>query len=45
MGNPFMDDFPELLAFDTHNCASDAVVSTVTTIEKLGFSYSISAIL
>ena len=36
MGNPFMDDFPELLVLDTRNCANDAVVSTVETIEELG---------
>ena len=36
MGNSFMDDFPELLVLDTRNCASDAVVSTVETIEELG---------
>ena len=29
MGNPFLDDCPELLILDTRNCASDAVVSTV----------------
>ena len=36
MGNPFLDDFPELLVLDTRNCVSDAVVSTVKTIEELG---------
>lgn len=36
MGNPFMDDCPELLVLDTRNCANDAVVSTVQTIEELG---------
>ena len=36
MGNPFLDDCPELLILDTRNCASDAVVSTVQTIEELG---------
>lgn len=36
MGNPFLDDFPELVVLDTRNCVSDAVVSTVKTIEELG---------
>ncbi len=36
MGNPFLDDSPELLVLDTRNCATDAVVSTVQTIEELG---------
>ncbi len=36
MGNPFMDDCPELLSLDTRNCASDAVLATVNSIEKLG---------
>lgn len=36
MGNPFMDDCPELLVLDTRNCANDAVISTVQTIEELG---------
>ncbi len=36
MGNPFLDDFPELLVLDTRNCVSDAVVSTMKTIEELG---------
>ena len=36
MGNPFMDDSPELLILNTRNCANDAVVSTVRTIEELG---------
>ena len=36
MGNPFLDDCPELLILDTRNYASDAVVPTVQTIEELG---------
>lgn len=36
MGNPFLDDCPELLALHTRDCASDAVVETVRTIESLG---------
>ena len=36
MGNPFLDDGPELLVLDTRNCAGDAVVATVQNIEQLG---------
>ena len=36
MGNPFLDDCPELLALHTRDCTSDAVVETVHTIESLG---------
>lgn len=36
MGNPFLDDGPELLVLDTRNCVDDAVVATVQNIEQLG---------
>ena len=36
MGNPFMDDCPELLVLDTQNCVSNAVLATANSIEKLG---------
>ena len=36
MGNPFLDDCPELLALHTRDCTTDAVVETVHTIESLG---------
>lgn len=36
MGNPFLDDGPELLVLDTRNCVDDAVVATVKKIEQLG---------
>ena len=38
MGNPFLDNFQELLVLDTQNCSSDAVADTVRSIEKLGSS-------
>ena len=38
MGNPFMDDCPELLALDSCNCAADSVVTTVQTIRSIGYS-------
>ncbi len=36
MGNPFLEDCPELLALDTRNCMNDVVVATVQNIERLG---------
>ncbi len=36
MGNPFLEDCSELLALDTRNCMSDAVVAAVQNIEQLG---------
>ena len=38
MGNPFLDECPELLVLDSRNCASEQVVETVKTIEALGLS-------
>ena len=36
MGNPFLDDSPELLMLDTQNVISESVVSTVRTVEAIG---------
>ena len=36
MGNPFKDDYPELLALDTRNCADTSVVDTVHRVQELG---------
>ena len=38
MGNPFLDDCPELLVLNTRNCAGEAVVETMKTIEAVGIS-------
>ena len=38
MGNPFMDECAELLALDSRNCATEAVVDTVQRIEGIGLS-------
>lgn len=38
MGNPFIDDCPELLVLSTRNCASENVVTTVRNIEATGVS-------
>ena len=36
MGNPFKDEFAELVTLDTKNCMDEAVVYTVRNIEELG---------
>ena len=36
MGNPFKDDFDELVTLDTRNCMEEAVGSTVRNIASLG---------
>lgn len=38
MGNPFLDDCPELLVLHTHNCADEAVTDTIQNIKELGLS-------
>lgn len=38
MGNPFLDDCPELIVLNTRNCAGEDVVATVQKIESLGQS-------
>lgn len=38
VGNPFEEDCPELLAMDSRNCATDAVVATVRSIKTLGLT-------
>ena len=35
-GNPFEDDGPELIVLDTRNCADQAVVDTVRSMQNLG---------
>ncbi|KAG1663860.1 hypothetical protein GQR58_020175 [Nymphon striatum] len=34
IGNPYRDDFKELVALDTYNCADASVITTVNTIEE-----------
>ena len=36
MGNPFLDDFPELVTFDSCNCADESVVAAVCTLDDTG---------
>lgn len=36
MGNPFLDDIPELLMLNTRDVVNESVAKTVRTIEALG---------
>ena len=36
MGNPFLDDFPDLLTLDSRNCTDKSVEVTVRTMEYVG---------
>ena len=38
MGNPFKDDFPELIQLDSRNCVDESVVSALHTLEDRGIS-------
>jgi len=35
-GNPFLDDFPELVTFYSRDCADISVVESVEKLDKLG---------
>ena len=36
MGNPFLDDFPELVTLDSRDCADDDVAKAVKNLDTLG---------
>ena len=36
MGNPFLDDFPELVTLDSRDCADDEVAKAVMNLDTLG---------
>ena len=36
MGNPFLDDFPELITLDSRDCADDDVAKAVMNLDTLG---------
>ncbi len=36
MGNPFLDDFPELVKLDNRNCADESVVCALRVLEDTG---------
>ena len=36
MGNPFVDDFPELVMLDNHNCVDESVTLALYALEDTG---------
>jgi hypothetical protein len=36
MGNPFLDEFPELVTLDKRNCMDESVASAMRTLEHVG---------
>ena len=36
MGNPFLDEFPELVTLDNRNCTPESVITTMRTLESIG---------
>ena len=36
MGNPFSDDFPELVKLDNRICVHESVVNDLCTLEEIG---------
>ena len=36
MGNPFLDDFPDLVTLDSRNCADESVVAALHTLVDTG---------
>ena len=38
MGNPFLDDFAELVTLDSRNCMDDLAVNALCTLENIGAS-------
>ena len=36
MGNPFLDDFPELITLDSRDCLDDSVAESVFNFQELG---------
>ena len=36
MGNPFVDDFPELVTLDSRNCVDASVVVALRTLGETG---------
>ena len=35
-GNPFSDDFPELVKLDNRNCVHESIVNDLCTLEEIG---------
>ena len=36
MGNPFLDDFSDLVTLNSRNCMDESVIDTVRTLEDMG---------
>lgn len=36
LGNPFLDDFPELIKLDTRDCVDDSVAETIRSLQEVG---------
>jgi hypothetical protein len=36
VGNPFLDEFPELVTIDSRNCMDQAIITSIQSIETLG---------
>ena len=36
MGNPFLDNFPELVTLDSRNCMDESVVKALNALEDIG---------
>ena len=36
MSNPFLDDFPELVTFDSRNCVDNSVTTALCALEDTG---------
>ncbi len=36
MGNPFLDDFPELVTLDSRNCVNESLTAALSTLEDTG---------
>ena len=36
MGNPFLDEFDELISLDSRNCMDDSVATPLRTLEETG---------
>ena len=36
MGNPFLDDFPDLVTLDSRNCTDESVIEAIRSLEGTG---------
>ena len=45
MGNPFLDDFPELVTLDSRNCVDESVILSLRSLEDTGIQQYVKAVL